>query len=295
MTDFSATDAAFTGIRFVREHVRTVAIWAGFQIVISLVLGALFIVGFGPTFTQMQSLNQPGAAPDPAQIMGLFGRLLPMYAVLLVFSLAFYSVLYAAVSRAVLRPAEEGFAYIRFGMDEARQCLLLLLTIVLVLAAEIVAGVVIAVPAAITAIAAKSFMPLVLFVCCVAAGAAGVWVLVRLSLAVPLTFDSRRVNLFGSWALTRGHFWKMLGTYLLVLGIALVIFILTLIIVVCVATVLGGLGAVASIFRPNMVSLEAFFAPARIGVSLIWALVTPLFWALFFMPAPEIYRHLRER
>jgi len=84
----------------------------------------------------------------------------------------------------------------------------------------------------------------------------------------------------------------MLGTYLLVLGLSLVILVLTLIIVACVAAVLGGIGAVASIFRPNMVSLEAFFAPARIGVSLIWALVTPLFWALFFMPAPAIYRQL---
>src|SRR3569833_720912 len=112
MSDFSATDAAFTGIRFVREHPRTIAIWAGFQIVISVVLGTLFVVGFGPTQAQLQSLNQPGAPPDPCQAFAVFGRLLPMWAVLLVFSLAFYSVLYAAVSRAVLRPAEEGFAYI---------------------------------------------------------------------------------------------------------------------------------------------------------------------------------------
>jgi hypothetical protein len=278
----------------VREHPRTLAIWAGFQIVISLVFGGLFVFAFGPHLAELQGLNQPGATPDAARAFALLGRLVPMYVVLMMFALAFYSVLYAAVSRAVLRPAEEGFAYIRFGMDEARQCLLLLLWIVIGLAGEIVAGMIIAIPTAITAIAAKSFMPLVLFLSCVAVGAAGIWCLVRLSLAVPLTFDSRRVNLFGSWTLTRGHFWKMLGTYLLVLGLALVIMVLCLMIVVAVAVVLGGIGALASIFRPNMVSMEAYFAPAHIGVSLVWALVTPLFWALIFMPAPAIYRQLRD-
>ncbi|MEI9891311.1 MAG: hypothetical protein WDN45_12940 [Caulobacteraceae bacterium] len=83
-------------------------------------------------------------------------------------------------------------------------------------------------------------------VCC-----AAIYGFVRLSLASPLTFDTRKVDLFGSWALTRGRFWKMLGTYLLVVGLALVIGLLVMIITIAVAAVLGGLGALASIFRPT--------------------------------------------
>ena len=77
------------------------------------------------------------------------------------------------------------------------------------------------------------------------------------------------------------------------LGLALVIALLVMIITVAVAAVLGGLGAMASIFRPDMTSVAAYFVPARLAVSLIWALVTPLFYALLFMPASEIYRQLR--
>lgn len=42
-----------------------------------------------------------------------------------------------------------------------------------------------------------------------------IWLAVRLSLASPLTFDTRRVRVFGSFALTRGRFWSLLGAYLL--------------------------------------------------------------------------------
>ena len=39
MADFSATDVAFSGFRFVRERPVTVAIWSGIQIVISPAVG----------------------------------------------------------------------------------------------------------------------------------------------------------------------------------------------------------------------------------------------------------------
>ena len=49
----------------------------------------------------------------------------------------------------------------------------------------------------------------------------------------------------------------------------------------------------AAIFhRRDVGSIGEFFAPARLAVTVIWAVVTPLFWALFLMPPVEIYRHL---
>lgn len=294
MADFSATDVAFTGIRFVREHPRTVTIWIGIQIVISLVLGGVAAVTMGPYMMQLQGLDHAGRSTDPAQVLALFGHMAPMYALFLIASLAIHSVIYATMARAVLEPGDEGFAYIRFGPDEARQCLLILLWILLAIGAEIVGLIAVLVPTLILSAFLPGLKVLIAVLCTMLVCAAGIYFLVRLSLASPLTYDSRRVDLFGSWSLTRGRFWKMLGTYLLVIGLALVIMVLTLIIAVAVAVVLGGMGAAASIFRPSAASMGAFFMPARLGVSLVWAVITPPLWALVFMPASAIYRQLRQ-
>lgn len=292
MSNFSATDAAFTGIRFVRERPVTVAIWAGAQIVIAIVFGGITVALMGSYLVQLQGLSHQRPA-DPAQVMALLGHVLPIYALILPISLAIHAVLYATMARAVLRPSEDRVGYIRFGMDEARQALLVVLWILILVGAEAVAVIALIVLIAVVGLASKSLGPLVGGLGGLAIFVAMLYCAVRLSLASALTFDSGRVNLFGSWKLTRGRFWKMLGAYLLALGVGLVILLLTVIIIVAVAGVLGGIGAMASIFQPNTASLGAFFLPARLAVTLIWAIVTPLFWALFLMPPVEIYRHLR--
>jgi hypothetical protein len=107
-----------------------------------------------------------------------------------------------------------------------------------------------------------------------------------------MTFDRKRVELFGSWALTKGRFWKMLGAYLLVLLLALVVSILVGIISSAVAAVLGGIGGLTALFTHNVTTMAAFFAPAQLAVTVIQAIAAPLYWALFLMPPAEIYRHL---
>jgi hypothetical protein len=290
MTDFSATDVAFAGIRFVRERPRTVAIWAGLQIVISLVLGGIVIAMLGPQLAQLQSLGRQ-SQPDPTQVMAIFGAILPMYAIILPLTLLINGVIYAAMARAVLRPGDEGMGYIRLGADELRQILLTLLWFVVIIGAEMSAFIVVLIPTVILTLIAKPLAALGL-VFALAAGCAFIYGLVRLSLSSAMTLDRKRVELFGSWALTRGHFWKMLGAYALVLGLALVIIILVSIISAAVAAVLGGLGGMAAIFSGKVATMSDFFAPARLAVTVLWAIVTPLFWALFLMPPAEIYRQL---
>ena len=292
MSNFPATDTAFTGIRFVRERPVTVAIWAGAQIVIAIVFGGVTIALMGTYLVQLQDLSRHRPV-DLAPIMALLGHILPIYALILPISLAIHSVLYATMARAVLRPSEDGLGYIRFGMDEARQALLILLGILVVIAAEAVATLALVVLITVAGLASKSLGPLVGGAGALVLLAAMIYGAVRLSLGSALTFDSRRVNLFGSWTLTRGRFWKLLGAYLLALGVGMIILVLTVIIAVAVAGVLGGIGAMASVFQSNAATLGAFFLPARLAVTLIWAIATPLFWALFLMPPVEIYRQLR--
>jgi hypothetical protein len=128
-------------------------------------------------------------------------------------------------------------------------------------------------------------------------GALALWIFVgvRLSLASPLTFATRRINLFGSWRLTRGIFWPMLGAYLVAFILALVVWLLTLAISAAVgAAVGGGLGGLQSMMRPDMSSLSAYLTPSRIVVIVVGAVSTALVWPVLLTPAAAIYRSLPE-
>jgi len=57
-----------------------------------------------------------------------------------------------------------------------------------------------------------------------------IWLAVRLSLLVPLTLAENRFSLFGSFALTKGRFWPLLGMAVLAVVMAIVVSLLGMII-----------------------------------------------------------------
>ena len=125
---------------------------------------------------------------------------------------ALIMVLLSATQRAVLRPNERGFAYLRIGGDELRLiglgiflmvCLWIGMFLAM-LALMIVLGIVLAISLAIHA--APGFAALLFLIANCALMGAMIYAQVRLSLAFPLTFLRRTFVVGEAWRLSKGRF-----------------------------------------------------------------------------------------
>ena len=293
---FSATDAALSGFRLVREHLKTVVIWAVLMTIASLIVSVATIKLAGPQMAAMMELSAEPSTDPQATLKAMEG-MGPLFLFSAVYSLVIYSILLTGVNRLVLRPQDSGSAYLRIGADELRQAAVLILVNLILLAAYfglvIVAGVVIGIGVAIGGAPIGVILGVVLF-----AGvlAAMLFLAVRLSFAGVLTFDTRKVSIRDSWALTKGQFWPLFGAYFVALVLAVVVYALLLVIIAVVgATLGGGLSAMADAFNPDMSSLQSFFTPAGIVRTAFSGVLSILVLLIVFAPAPTIYAQLKGR
>ena len=300
MATFSISDVAFTGFRIVREKPMAVLTWAGVGLVVNIAFTVLMISMAGSALTQMQALPV-GAQSDPTTALRLMSQLAPLYLILFVFSMVFYGVIYAAMNRAVLRPAEDQFGYLRLGADELRQLAVLLLLGLVIMAIYIasifgvvIVGGILAFAVSLVAKGASAVIfPLIMILAVFGIFFGLIYVVIRLSLAPALTFDKGRVNLFGSWDITRGKFWPMFGAYfisnIMVTLLALLAFAIMAGIMFAMA---GGLKGVTGLMRPDMSTLAVYFTPVRILVALIYPLIYAVLIPVALTPPAAIYRAL---
>ncbi|CAN5450323.1 hypothetical protein BH10PSE4_BH10PSE4_20260 [soil metagenome] len=296
MQQFSATDAALSGFRLVREHLRTVGVWAVLMTVASLIVSIGTIKLAGP---QMGAMVELGAEPggDPAATLKAMEGLWPLFLFSAVYSLAIYSVLLTGVNRLVLRPRDGANAYLRLGADELRQAAVLILVNLIMFAVYFALVVVIALIGGLGAAIGGTALGVGLGLLLGIAAFGFLLVLaVRLSFAGALAFDTGKIDIRGSWDLTRGKFWPLLGAYVVSLVLALVVYLLLLVIIAVIGASLGGgISAMGAAFNPDMSSLSAFFTPAGIVRTLFSGLLSILVLLIVFAPAPTIYAQLRGR
>ncbi|MCK5912000.1 MAG: hypothetical protein KAG62_18860, partial [Caulobacter sp.] len=67
MPRFSASDAAFSGFRLVRENLKTIAIWAAVMTVLSIISNVLAIQYFGVKLEALMSYVSDNSNPDPEE------------------------------------------------------------------------------------------------------------------------------------------------------------------------------------------------------------------------------------
>ena len=197
-----------------RAHFIAVVIWGGIYLVGNIAM----VIAMRPMMSQMlnpsfgQNPEAAVAAMAPFYLAGLLLGILS-------------TILYTASMRSVLRPDAAGIAFLRLGMDELRTLGLLLLfgigSFVLFFAASLVIGLF----AGGMAAGSESVALAVLLSVLVGIALFGLllYLIIRLSLAFPLTLHRRAFAIGEAWRLSRGRFWTLFGAALVVSVIGFVL------------------------------------------------------------------------
>jgi hypothetical protein len=295
MTSLSVTDAAFAGFRLLRDRPLVVLAWAGYFLLATVLMGLLtkvliMVTGAGPAFTNLEAVR---ATSDNAfEVLGAILQIGPLAVLFVALNLAFTGIVFSAAYRAWLRPEIRTVGAFHVGGDEARMIGLLLLSflvwaayscivffaasLILVMASRLGPGL----SALVDLVVIIGFIP------------AFIYPWVRLSLAGPMTLDSGRVVFFESWGLTHGHFWRLLGAYLLTFVMLVVTGLAAFIVVlILLAIVLVGTGV-------NLMNLQqAGGGPLGVGFGIylvFQSLLSAVLLAIFVAPTAEAYRELRQ-
>jgi hypothetical protein len=232
MAGLSVTSAATEGFQVIKNHPAAVAIWALVLAIAAALAIALVTVTVGFAFLSnlpaMMEAQRTDADLDPAVVMGFVAGIVQVALIAGLIALVVEAVLVTAVKRAVLRPEEYSLGYLRLGRDELRTFLVRFVRGLIFLGVLIVIGV--------GARLLFGLHPALGVLWCFAGIAAAIFLAVKLSLAVSQSFAERRFTIFGSWALSKGSFWELMGAYVL----ALIFYIIVAIVVGTIAGLAGG-------------------------------------------------------
>jgi len=292
MSGFSASEAALEGFRITRENPRAFGAWVAVSFAIS-VLGAIVTVLMPPEVRHALETLRADETPDMARLLDALIAVAPI----LVLGLAIQCVMAAAVYRLIFRHDDTRFGYLRLGMDELRLMGLTLIYIALFMLLLVGVTMGAAIIAALAAFAGQTAAIFMGGVAELFSLGLVVFVLVRLSLAPVATFAERRLAVFESWSLTRGHFWRLFGAYVLALACVVVVGILAMVVFTGVAGVVvlltgGQLADLSGIFKPDETSIRTYFNPGLIAYMIVGSVFSALYYAVIAAPGAVAYQHL---
>jgi hypothetical protein len=287
MATFSMGEAIGSGFGLIVRRPLSVLAWGlVYLVLLAIPLIAIF-AALGTGFvSEMQALSaHTGASTSPADLAGIFhaqARMMQFQALFMLGVLPAQAVLQAAIFRSVLEPKDTAFASMRFGGREAWLLLLILAFEVMAYLIALASAVVfLLIGAGVAAVflsvaSLKAWVGPALIVVGVAWAVTFIWILLRLSLAGPMTFAEREFRLFESWKLTRGQGWKLFG---------LVLVLLVLFIAIVLALLLGFalLAGVAGIGAASVHAAVAQPGAAVPGMVIAWCVIA--FFVLAFLEA----------
>lgn len=298
---FSATDAAFEGFRLVRRNPMALVAWTLVYLIYTL--AALFASGgmmrsMAVWMEQVEALENGPAPTSPeafAPIMESYFAAMSHMLWAIPLSMIISAVLMAAVVRAVLQPDAGGFGYLRLGMDEVRAFVVTLVIGILTAIAAAVAFVVAGIAGGVAVASFEGWGVLVMVLAMLAAGAFVIWLLVRWSLAIPITVAEKRFAIFDSFAMTKGRFWPLLGMAVIAGVMALVVMLLCGLIAMPVS-MMGGMSMFVGMNGDDPAEVFRNFNPANpwmIASAVINAIIYALILAVLYAPFSVAYREIK--
>lgn len=291
---FSATDAAFEGFRVVRRRPLALVFWALFYVVIMAAILALVGGSLIGLMRMAEDLETSGAT-SPEAFMPVLASYMAILAVVVPVSLIASAMIYAAISRAVLRPAESAFGYLRLGMDEVRVLIVSLVMFFGFLVLMTVAGGLVGMIAGFASAAEMPLLWLLVVLVVLAAIALSIWLAVRLSLAIPITMAERRISILDSFAVTRGRFWPLLGMALLAAVMSIVVSLLGSLVAMPIQLATGGLQGLADLDGESLPVILQTAWPAITAWVVVNAVMSALQVAVVYAPFSAAYRDITGR
>lgn len=278
MAGFSPSDAALEGFRLTRERPGALLAWTGIYFLGIVVIALAMMLTLGQPFIEMA---QKGVlTEDPEAMASALTNSWPAFIVVMLMTLALFSVMMGGIFRIILRPGETGFAHLRLGRDELRLAGINVLMFVL--------GVVFLALAIMFTSAAGSTGSLAGWAATGVVVGVGLWIGVRLSLVTPQTFETGKIDLRAAWRLTRGRFWPLFGMLVLAAIFYLMVWVLMFIIGWAVVELAGGEAAVG-----DVANLSAKAVVGMVVTLAMQMILQVLQIVMIYGPLAEAYKALR--
>ena len=297
MTTFSFGGAVGAGFGVIARNPLAFLAWCAVYLVVALGPLALMAATIWPQFGALAALAEAEVDPDsPAatqQMMSLMGQVNALSLLQWATSLASSTLIVGAVFRAVLEPQSRRWFFLRLSRQEfwLALCLVVVAVVAGLLAALSMFPIMITSLVLVAAGPTQTLTPgvgLGLGAMVLIALGAMLWLFVRFSLGLPMSFAGSYFRLFESWTLTRGHAAKMV-----LVGVA-VSLLATL---VQIAVFVGFIFAAVAILQPtaefDVTTLTfAQVAPILALAAVLMALVSVFGTVLYSAPLAQIYRQL---